>query len=101
VRIVAAAPGLFAAIGLSTALAQNLNLPSNLSVTLEGRGGVVTEAQSSSVQVPSFDNFEQSVGGIPTNQLSKFAQTSISEVAGGARSPKTRKFIELFHRPLC
>jgi S1-C subfamily serine protease len=70
----------FLILTLSVALAQT-NLPSESGVRMEGQGGTVTAAKT-----PSSYDVGQFSSDIPTNQISKLAQSPISEAAGIVRS---------------
>ena len=87
-RIVTGLSVLFATTGLSAVFAQNVNLPPSLSMKMEEHGSSLAGTRSGAAQNLPFDNFEGLIDDIPTNQLSKFAQSSISEAAGTARSAK-------------
>jgi S1-C subfamily serine protease len=84
VRILTAALALLV-IGLPAGLAQTLNVPSSLSLKMEGGGGA---SNLGTVQSLPFDNFDSLTDEIPTNQLSKLAQNPISDAAGITRSAK-------------
>ena len=82
-RTVAGLSGLFLIFGSTAAFAQAANLPSDSSVRMERQGSAATGVQS-----PSSYDLDQLSSDIPTNQLSKFAQSPTTEIAGPVRSAK-------------
>ena len=85
-RIVAGLSALFLILGSPAALAQDATLPSKSSMKMEMHGSAVTG--SSAVQNPLFSGLDEFPNDIPTNQISKFANGTISDVAGTVRSAK-------------
>jgi len=82
-RTAAGLSALFVILGSTAALPQAVNLPSDSSMRMERQGSAAT-----GVQTPSSSDLEQFSSDIPTNQLSKFAQSPITEITGATRSAK-------------
>ena len=84
-RTVAGLSALFLILGSAAALAQATNLPSDSSMKMEMHGSAVTG--SSAVQNSS--GLDEFPSDIPTNQISKFANsTTPFDVTGAVRSAK-------------
>jgi S1-C subfamily serine protease len=76
----------FAAFGSDAVLAQTANAPLNFSTKMEMRGSSATQPGSASI--PSSINLSEFGSDIPTNQLSKLAENSVSETGQITRSAK-------------
>jgi S1-C subfamily serine protease len=76
---------LFLILGSGAALAQATNLPSDSSMKMEMHGSAVTGSSATRNSLPSgLDEFSSD---IPTNQISKFANSAMpSDVTGAVRS---------------
>ena len=86
-RTVAGLSALFLILGSAAVLAQAATLPSDASMKMEGHGSAVTG--SSAVQNSLSSGFGEFPSDIPTNQISKFANsTTASDVTGAVRSAK-------------
>jgi S1-C subfamily serine protease len=82
-RAVIGISALFLVLGVIPALPQVLNPPSDFSLKMDLGGGAVTPAND--VQTQGLDEFPTE---IPTNKLSKIAQSSALDSIGSARSAK-------------
>ncbi len=82
-KMIAAASTVFVILGSTAALAQAENLPSDSSMRMERKGGTATAVQS-----PSPYDLGQFSSDIPTNQISKLAESPVSEISGAVRSAK-------------
>jgi S1-C subfamily serine protease len=72
----------------TSALTQNVVLPSNLPTTMEERGAPVSATQSSTIATFQPSQLLQIEPDVPTAQLSKIAQQPFSEVGARTRSAK-------------
>jgi S1-C subfamily serine protease len=89
-RAVAGLSALFLILGSAAALAQAATLPSEPSMKMEMHGSAVTG--SSAVQNPLSSGVDEFSSDIPTNQISKFANsTTPLDVTGAVRSAKGRQ----------
>ena len=85
-RIVAASSALFVVLGSTAVMAQTEKLPSFPSMRMEMHGSVVADTKAA--QSLSSAGLDQFGSDIPTNELSKIAQTPIAETGGTTRSAK-------------
>jgi S1-C subfamily serine protease len=85
-RTVAGLSALFLILGLAAALAQATNLPPDSSMKMEIHGSAVTG--SSAIQNSLSSGLDEFLSDIPTNQISKFANSTPLDVTSAVRSAK-------------
>ena len=80
-----ALPLLFALHG---AFAQDMNVPTQFSMTMQQQGNVISDKDAKSIHVPPANELAAFTAEIPTNQLSKLTESPILEASASGRSAK-------------
>jgi S1-C subfamily serine protease len=68
--------------------AQDMNVPSKFSMTMQQRGKVISDKDANAIHDMPSNGLEALAGEIPTSQLSKLTQTPILETSASGRSAK-------------
>jgi len=85
-RTVSGLSALFLILGSSASVAQDATLPSDASMKMEVHGSAV--AGSSAIQKSVSSGLDEFPSDIPSNQISKFANSSPLDVTSAVRSAK-------------
>jgi hypothetical protein len=98
-RTVAGLSALFLILGLAAALAQATNLPPDSSMKMEIHGSAVTG--SSAIQNSLSSGLDEFLSDIPTNQISKFANSTPLDVTSAVVARRVGRFIAPSHQQWC